>query len=129
APQQRRSVRSGDLAVGTTALHNGPGRRRRSLSSLLPLLTCLLTCGLICGCTSLREYIHNGFKVGPNYGRPPVPTAPDWIDAADARVRKDADDLNQWWTVFSDPALNSLICFAYEQNLTVRQAGFQVLEA
>src|SRR2546429_680049 len=58
-----------------------------------------------------------------------APVAPDWIDAADVRVRKDADDLSRWWTVFTDPVLDSLICSAYQQNLTLRQAGMRVLEA
>ena len=40
-----------------------------------------------------------------------------------------ADDLSKWWTVFNDPALDNLICCAYRQNLTLREAGFRVLEA
>src|SRR5262249_5576021 len=76
-----------------------------------------------------REYVHNGFKVGPNYGRPPAPLAHDWIDAADVRLRKDSDDLSKWWTVFNDPILDSLITFAYQQNLTLRAAAFRVLQA
>jgi NodT family efflux transporter outer membrane factor (OMF) lipoprotein len=84
---------------------------------------------MCCGCTTLEEYIHNGFKVGPNYGRPPAPVAREWIDADDQRVRSESDDLSAWWTVFNDPALDSLICMAYHQNLTLRQAGFRVLEA
>src|SRR5262249_14218027 len=81
------------------------------------------------GCTTLSEYVHNGFKVGPNYGRPPAPVAKDWIDAADVRVRKEEEDLSKWWTVFHDPVLDSLICSAYQQNLSLREAGFRVLEA
>jgi NodT family efflux transporter outer membrane factor (OMF) lipoprotein len=81
------------------------------------------------GCTSLTEWVHNGFKVGPNYSRPPAPAADHWIDAADVRVRKETDDLSRWWTVFNDPVLNALICDAYLQNLTLRQAGCRVLEA
>jgi NodT family efflux transporter outer membrane factor (OMF) lipoprotein len=84
---------------------------------------------LTCGCTSVSDYIHNGFKVGPNYGRPPAPVAKDWIDADDVRVRKETDDLSKWWTVFHDPVLESLICYAYQQNLSLRVAGFRVLEA
>ena len=60
---------------------------------------------LTCGCTGVSEYVHNGFKVGPNYCPPPAPVAKDWIDAADVRVRKPADDLSRWWTIFSDPTL------------------------
>jgi NodT family efflux transporter outer membrane factor (OMF) lipoprotein len=81
------------------------------------------------GCTSLSEYIQNGFKVGPGYGRPPAPVASNWIDAADGRVRSATDDLSRWWTVFNDPVLDSLIRDAYLQNLTLRQAGARVLEA
>ena len=47
----------------------------------------------LCGCTTLSEYVHNGFKVGPNYKRPPAPVAQHWIDAGDVRVRsEEADD-------------------------------------
>jgi NodT family efflux transporter outer membrane factor (OMF) lipoprotein len=95
----------------------------------------LVSAGLIavaatlCGCTTLDEYVYNGFKVGPNYSRPPAPVAQNWIDATDPRVRTESDDLSHWWKVFNDPALNDLICFAYMQNLTLREAGFRVLEA
>jgi NodT family efflux transporter outer membrane factor (OMF) lipoprotein len=86
-----------------------------------------LTC---CGCTSISEYIHNGFKVGPNYQTPAAATATDWIDAADKRVKRDDDDdLSKWWTVFNDPVLDGLIDDTYRQNLTLRQAGERVLQA
>jgi len=81
------------------------------------------------GCTPLKEYVHNGFKVGPNYQRPVAQVAPDWIDAADVRVRKDPEELSRWWTVFNDPVLNALVCDSYRQNLTLREAGFRVLQA
>jgi NodT family efflux transporter outer membrane factor (OMF) lipoprotein len=83
----------------------------------------------LCGCTPLTEYIHNGFKVGPNYRKPPAPVAPEWIDASDKRVRTETGDLSEWWKVFDDPILNDLICYAYRQNLTLREAGFRVLQA
>jgi NodT family efflux transporter outer membrane factor (OMF) lipoprotein len=81
------------------------------------------------GCTTLSEYIHNGFKVGPNYKRPPAPVAEHWIDVEDARVRSLEGDDSHWWTVFNDPVLNDLVQTAYQQNLTLRQAGFRVLQA
>jgi NodT family efflux transporter outer membrane factor (OMF) lipoprotein len=81
------------------------------------------------GCTSLSEYVHNGFKVGPNYAKPPASVAPRWIDATDVRVRSDTEDLSQWWKVFNDPVLDNLVCHAYQQNLTLREAGFRVLQA
>jgi len=81
------------------------------------------------GCTSLQEYVHNGFKVGPNYQPPGAPVATCWIDAADVRVRSESDDLSRWWTVFQDPVLNRLTATAYQQNLSLREAGFRVLQA
>ncbi len=84
---------------------------------------------LTCGCTSVSQYVHNGFKVGPNYSPPPAPVAKDWIDAGDVRVRRQSDDLSRWWSVFRDPTLDALVCCAYRQNLSLRAAGFRVLEA
>jgi NodT family efflux transporter outer membrane factor (OMF) lipoprotein len=83
----------------------------------------------LCGCTNFRDYVHNGFKVGPNYCQPAAPVAQTWIDADDKRIRTDCDDLSKWWTVFKDPALDGLICCAYHQNLTLREACCRVLEA
>jgi NodT family efflux transporter outer membrane factor (OMF) lipoprotein len=95
----------------------------------LRLLALLLIGSALSGCTSLPDYVRNGFKVGPNYAKPPAPVAPHWIDADDVRVRSDTDDLSQWWKVFNDPVLDDLICNAYRQNLTLREAGFRILQA
>ena len=81
------------------------------------------------GCTSARDYVHNGFKVGPEYAPPCGPVAEHWIDAADARVHSQTDDISHWWTVFNDPVLNDLVCDAYHQNLTLKEAGYRVLQA
>ena len=128
-------TRARRLGTATRTQGSGSGRARtgivlRPCAPSFPCLAILLVASLLtCGCTSLPEYIHNGLKVGPNYVRPAAPVAQDWIDAADKRVRKESDDLSTWWTVFHDPVLDSLVCFAYQQNLTLRQAGFRVLEA
>ncbi len=98
-------------------------------SRTIAVIACLALSALTCGCTTLQEYVHNGFKVGPNYSPPPAPVAQDWIEAGDAHVRTDSDDLSKWWTVFNDPVLDDLICHAYRQNLTLREAGFRVLQA
>ena len=81
------------------------------------------------GCTSLTDYVHNGFKVGPNYCRPPAPVAQHWIDAADIHTVDDSGIQCRWWTVFGDPRLNELIACAYRQNLTLREAGCRILQA
>ena len=81
------------------------------------------------GCTTLSQYIHNGFKVGPNLDVPEGDTAREWIDAADVRVKSENDDTCRWWTVFNDPTLDALIDNAAAQNLSLREAGFRILEA
>src|SRR5581483_4994798 len=83
----------------------GKSSKRRS-SAWAGLGTALLC---LCGCTTVREYIRNGFKVGPNYKRPPAPVAQHWIDAEDVRVRSEEADHSQWWTVFNDPVLSDLV--------------------
>jgi NodT family efflux transporter outer membrane factor (OMF) lipoprotein len=68
-------------------------------------------------------------KVGPNYKPPPAPVAPHWIDALDKRVSSTEPDLATWWAVFNDPVLAHLITASYQQDLTLREAGFRILEA
>lgn len=98
----------------------------RALAAVILSSSSVLT---LCGCTSLREYIHNGFEVGPDYRRPPSPVAENWIDATDSRLKQGPAELCSWWTVFNDPVLDNLIQTAYQQNLTLRQAGFRILQA
>ena len=81
------------------------------------------------GCTSLREYVDNGFKVGPNYARPAAPVADQWIDATDPAVDSGQIHDAAWWQVFNDPVLDSLVATAHRQNLTLRVAGLRILEA
>lgn len=58
----------------------------------------------VSGC-GLNEWVHNGFKVGPNYRRPAAPVATDWIDYKDGRVKSTPADLSEWWQAFNDPVL------------------------
>jgi NodT family efflux transporter outer membrane factor (OMF) lipoprotein len=81
------------------------------------------------GCTSFGEWVHNGFKVGPNYHKPPAPVASEWIDSRSRGVNVATKDLCGWWTAFNDPKLNALIEMAYQQNLTLRSAGTRILAA
>ena len=80
-----------------------------------------------CSVTGPSEWVRNGFKLGPNYGRPPAPVADEWIGAKDPNVQN--RHLQDWWGVFNDPKLNGLINTAYDQNLTLRIVGARVLEA
>ena len=107
-------------------MNNRPLRRLRpKLSALIAVAAMAIA---IAGCTSARDYVRNGFKVGPNYCPPTATVAKQWIDQTDIR-RQDNSDLSRWWTVFNDPTLNRLVACAYRQNLTLREAGYRVLEA
>ena len=81
------------------------------------------------GCTGIQEYINNGFKVGPNYKKPPAPVASEWIDSKAKGISIATEDLSSWWRVFNDPVLDTLIQQAYQQNLTLRSAGTRILAA
>jgi NodT family efflux transporter outer membrane factor (OMF) lipoprotein len=99
------------------------------VASLCTAAAVAFTGMLLSGCTHTKEYIHNGFKVGPNYQMPPAAVAPHWIESDDARVGTEATDLGTWWTVFNDPVLDNLIGDAYQQNLDLKIAAAHVLEA
>src|SRR5262245_20301950 len=70
-----------------------------------------------------------GCTVGPRYRKPGAPIKDEWIDAWHPRLRGEPMDPGVWWMAFDDPDLNRMIVAAYEQNLTLRQAGMRVLEA
>lgn len=84
---------------------------------------------LVSGCTPLSEWVHNGFKVGPNYHEPTAPVAHDWIEQTNPYVISQPLENCAWWTVFGDPVLDSLISKAYQENLDLKTAGTRVLEA
>lgn len=94
-----------------------------------PFVLVLLLLASSTGCTGWREYIANGFKVGPNYCRPAAPVAEQWLDATDPNVNTTQIHDAAWWRTLNDPVLDSLIDSAYRQNLTVRIAGLRILEA
>jgi NodT family efflux transporter outer membrane factor (OMF) lipoprotein len=81
------------------------------------------------GCTPLQEWVHNDFKVGPNFQEPAADVAPAWIDAGDAHLLCKPAEADAWWEVFHDAPLHSLIETAYQQNLDLKTAGTRVLQA
>lgn len=50
-------------------------------------LVAAATVCIVSGCTHPREYVRNGFKVGPDLGVPEGCVASRWIDEADVRVQ------------------------------------------
>src|SRR5436190_14091333 len=82
-------------------------RLPRCAGRLLTIATIML---LAPGCTtSLRQWGHNGFKVGPNYCPPGAPAADQWVDEGNAGVDSSHAEDSSWWTVFNDPTLDELI--------------------
>lgn len=108
-----------------------PRERRAGVTRRRGLLVVVLAAQLATGCigTGPRQWIRNGFKVGPNYGRPPAPLAAEWIQAGDARIQGPPLRDGNWWDVFQDPLLSSLVDRAYRQNPSLRSAGTRVLQA
>ncbi|HEY2840359.1 MAG TPA: TolC family protein [Pirellulales bacterium] len=80
------------------------------------------------GCASCGNWLHNGFKVGPDYCKPAAPIADNWIDFNDPRVISAPADDRAWWRVFRDPLLDSLVQTTYQGNLPLRSQGQRVLE-
>ena len=97
--------------------------------ALFNCLLAVLVASSGCAGYSLHDWCRNGLKVGPEYCKPAAPVAADWIDDNDKRINHDQAQTENWWTVFGDPVLNQLVQTAYEQNLTLREAGLRVLEA
>ena len=110
---------------------DGGGLRGLSLLRRLALASVVGGALLNNGCvmTSPGDWLQNGFKVGPNYGRPPASVAPEWLEAKDPKVQGHRLSDEAWWTVFKDPTLNSLVDKAYEENPNLRAVGTRVLEA
>lgn len=84
---------------------------RRTLLSTLILMT-------LAGCT-----------VGPEHGVPTSDVRPEWAAELDAGVAAESADLREWWRIFNDRALDSLVDRALDQSLDLREAAARVREA
>ncbi|MBW1768522.1 MAG: transporter, partial [Deltaproteobacteria bacterium] len=79
--------------------------------------------------TIVLVLVLTGCAVGPDYKKPPVAELQEWKDKEDPQIKDEPTDFSQWWAIFNDPVLDSLIQSAYEQNLTLRSAGVRILQA
>jgi NodT family efflux transporter outer membrane factor (OMF) lipoprotein len=70
-----------------------------------------------------------GCLVGPDFSSPSAPVAERWLESHNPSVDTRNQEYRDWWTVFHDPVLNRLIEVAYNQNLTLVDAGTRVLQA
>lgn len=65
-------------------------------------------------------------KVGPDYVKPETPKMPSkW----DSNTTKADASIKEWWKIFNDKTLNTLVARMYEENLDLRAAGLRILQA
>lgn len=89
---------------------------QRSLAALARALVALVV-GTTVGC-----------RVGPDFGRPGVQSIqPEYQRAEPWTTNLDPHDC--WWRQYDDPTLDELVAEALDQNLSLREAAWRVLEA
>ncbi|MCO6458363.1 MAG: TolC family protein [Pirellulaceae bacterium] len=113
----------------TRRFHGRTAHARLGLRPVMLAVSMTFAALFSTGCGHLKSWMHNDFKVGPEYQKPAVPLAENWIDFNDRRVLSDPELDWSWWQSFNDPVLNSLVQSSFDGNLTVRHAGLRVLEA
>ncbi len=80
--------------------------------------------------TLVLLFLVTGCKtVGPDFEKPEVPVADNWLEADNEDVDTSSTNYQDWWEVFEDPVLSKLIDTAYQQNLSLQVAGLRVMEA
>jgi outer membrane protein, multidrug efflux system len=67
--------------------------------------------------------------VGPNYHQPDLRVPSTWNEAQQSGIDSRSAELTQWWSVFNDPLLNSLVERAVRSNLDLRLAEARIREA
>ena len=93
-----------------------PGQHQhRVIDSLLLVLASTLLLG---GCTAL----------GPDFVKPEVAEEDAWLDENE-EISSTTPQQDEWWKIFNDPVLDTLIEKAYNQNLPLQVAGLRIYEA
>ena len=111
---------------------NAPHTRGRPMVAALRCVRLVITCLLIvqlAGCAGLRQWVRNGYKVGPSYSRPAAAFEADWVGDDTERIDSSPAQTKRWWTIFGDPVLDDLIEKAHRQNLDLRTTGARIIEA
>ncbi|MFN2375479.1 MAG: efflux transporter outer membrane subunit [Candidatus Binatia bacterium] len=68
-------------------------------------------------------------KVGPDYVSPPLQVPTSWTTGLGRGLTPEATAMAQWWKVFGDPVLDSLVEGALAGNTDLRQATARVRQA
>lgn len=68
-------------------------------------------------------------SVGPDYERPDSPLGPDWYQAETTAFSTSPQEVAEWWQLFGDPELDSIVRLAQEANNSLEIAGLRVFQA
>lgn len=68
-------------------------------------------------------------KVGPNFVKPAAPVSTNWLEAGNKQIKDKPANYSAWWKSFDDQDLNQIIARAYRDNVSLRIAAVNVLEA
>ena len=71
----------------------------------------------------------SGCVIGPDYHRPATPVPDAWHQQLQEGSYLDANGVCQWWTLFGDPTLDSLILRSKEKNLDLSAALQRIYQA
>lgn len=98
------------------------GAKSRKCLALCFISTFLISTGCM---TTAHQWRQQGFKVGPNYSRPDAEVSPEWLDDDPAIVSAPIE-FAEWWAVFDDPILNTLIESVEYDNLQLKSAAARI---
>jgi NodT family efflux transporter outer membrane factor (OMF) lipoprotein len=83
----------------------------------------------VCGMVAAIFLTTGCTMVGPDFVKPEAPVETEWLEARDPEIKTAPSDYKAWWSAFNDPALNSLVETAYQQNLSLQISGIRILQA
>ena len=83
----------------------------------------------LAGVIALFLLLTGCIKLGPDFVKPKAPLDEKWIETDNPKIKTEAAEKIDWWSVFSDPVLNSLVETGYRQNLSLQIAGIRILES
>jgi outer membrane protein, multidrug efflux system len=101
------------------------------------MANCTLNCNRFLSTLTLTLYFlaAAGCMVGPDYKRPEAKVPAAWngqeavTPATPSKTTTDPAAVAQWWTVFHDPSLSSLVEMAVRANLDLRLAEARIRQA
>ena len=67
--------------------------------------------------------------VGPDFVKPEAPVQTEWLEAREPEIKTEPADYREWWMVFNDPVLATLVESAYRQNLPLQISGIRIHQA